>query len=143
MLTRKLIHECKNNSGKFWTDKVVLFIRCRTFKKDDITLKKMLGVCHGYSVQQFSQICDFVLLNPDRTVIIFDGFNELPLDNEHLKTDGLVCASAKMPGITLLSMLVEGSLLPGVTALITSRPIAQSAFEIPKFERTLEILGLL
>ncbi|XP_046841776.1 NACHT, LRR and PYD domains-containing protein 12-like [Xenia sp. Carnegie-2017] len=141
MLTRKLMHEWKNNLDKFWTDKIVLLMRCRTFKEDDITIKEMLGDCDGYSVGQFAQIYDFVLLNPDKTVLIFDGFDELALDNERLRTDGSLCVNAKMPAFTLLSMLLEGRLLPGVTVSITSRPTAQRAFELLKFQRTVEILG--
>ncbi|XP_046841784.1 NACHT, LRR and PYD domains-containing protein 3-like [Xenia sp. Carnegie-2017] len=38
-------------------------------------------------------------------------------------------------------MLVEGRLLPGVTVFITSRPTAQRAFELLRFQRTVEILG--
>ncbi|XP_046842539.1 NACHT, LRR and PYD domains-containing protein 3-like [Xenia sp. Carnegie-2017] len=141
MLTKKLMYEWKKNTDEYWHEKLVLLMRCRTFKEDDITLREMLGNCSGLLDQQFSQIYDFVLLNSDKTVLIFDGLDELPLDDEHFTAEGSVCADAKMSAFALLSMLIEGRLLPGVTVLVTSRPTAQHAFEMLKFKRTVEILG--
>ncbi|XP_046843235.1 NACHT, LRR and PYD domains-containing protein 3-like [Xenia sp. Carnegie-2017] len=154
MLTKKLVHEWKSSVDEnvknitdeceehyLLQDKLVLLMRCRTFKKGDITLKEMLGDCVGFSDKQFPKIYDFILLNPGNVVLIFDGFDELPLDSQNLRTDGSICADAEMPVFTLVCMLVEGKLLPGVTVLITSRPTAEYAFNCIKFERTVEILG--
>ncbi|XP_046841785.1 NACHT, LRR and PYD domains-containing protein 3-like [Xenia sp. Carnegie-2017] len=142
MLAKKLIYEWKRSSDDFWHDKLALLIRCRTIAYDNlITIKDMLSNCDGLSNEQFAQIYDFIQSNPDRIILIFDGLDELPLNNERLRFVGSVCADAKLPAFTLLSMLVENKLLRNATVLITSRPTAEFAFKSLKFDRTVEILG--
>ncbi|XP_046841860.1 NACHT, LRR and PYD domains-containing protein 12-like [Xenia sp. Carnegie-2017] len=136
MLTKKLMHEWKNNTDIYWRDKHVHLIRCRAFKNVDITLQEML-CADGLPYPDYELIMSF----PKQNVLIVDGFDELPLGEKNLKTDGPVFAKEKMPAFTVLSMLIQGKLLPGATVLITSRPTAEYAFKLLKFKRTVEILG--
>ncbi|XP_046841995.1 NLR family CARD domain-containing protein 3-like [Xenia sp. Carnegie-2017] len=142
MLTKKLIHEWKTNEDDFWRDKLVILLQCRAIKEKYITFEKMLKSCVGFSFEQFSDIYEFVMLNPERTVLVVDGLDELPLDNGDLRTDDSGSPNDKRAVITHLSMLVEGKLLPDVTVLITSRPTAEHKFRDMEFARTVEILGL-
>ncbi|XP_046842024.1 protein NLRC3-like, partial [Xenia sp. Carnegie-2017] len=141
MLTKKLIHEWKTNEDDFWRDKLVILLQCRAIKEKYITFEKMLKSCVGFSFELFSDIYEFIMLNPERTVLIVDGLDELPLDNGDLRTDDSGSPNDKRHVITHLSMLVEGKLLPDVTVLITSRPTAEHKFRDMEFARTVEILG--
>ncbi|XP_046841908.1 NLR family CARD domain-containing protein 3-like [Xenia sp. Carnegie-2017] len=136
MLTKKLMHEWKNNTDKYWRDKYVHLIRCRAFENVDITLQEML-CADGLPYRDY----ELIMSNPKKTVLIIDGLDELPLDDKNLKTDGPVLVKEKRPAFTVLSMLIKGKLLPGATVLITSRPTAEFAFKLLKFKRTVEILG--
>ncbi|XP_046842778.1 NACHT, LRR and PYD domains-containing protein 3-like isoform X3 [Xenia sp. Carnegie-2017] len=133
--------EWKNQTKQFWQDKLVLLVRCYWFNCDDITLKDLLLNCDGFSEKHLEGIYEFILLNPERVILIFDGLDELSFDTKCLRTDGSVIANAKMPAFTILSMLVKGKLLPDATVLITSRPRAKCAFKLLGFDRTVEILG--
>ncbi|XP_046842016.1 NACHT, LRR and PYD domains-containing protein 12-like [Xenia sp. Carnegie-2017] len=141
MLTKKLIHEWKTNEDDFWRNKLVILLQCRAIKEKYITFKKMLRSCVGFSFEQFSDIYEFIMLNPERTVLMVDGLDELSLDNEDIQTDDSGSPNEKRHVITHLSMLVEGKLLPDVTVLITSRPTAERKFRDMEFARTVEIMG--
>ncbi|XP_046841884.1 nucleotide-binding oligomerization domain-containing protein 2-like [Xenia sp. Carnegie-2017] len=144
MLTKKLIHEWETNEDEFWRDKLVILLQCRSIEKKDITFEEMIRNCVGLSFEQFSGIYEFIMLNPERTVLVVDGLDELPLDNGVLQTDNSGSPNEKRAVIRHLSKLVEGQLLPYVTVLITSRPTAERKFidmKDMKFTRTFEILG--
>ncbi|XP_046841872.1 NACHT, LRR and PYD domains-containing protein 12-like [Xenia sp. Carnegie-2017] len=141
MLTKKILLEWIKNSDEFFFDKLVLLIRCRTIKNGSINLKDMLSDCDGFLDEEFSNIYDFIINNPEKTVLVFDGFDELSLNEESLKIDRSIIHDSKMPAFRLLSFLVKRKLLPGVTVVITSRPTAEHAFDELKFDRTVEILG--
>ncbi|XP_046843489.1 NLR family CARD domain-containing protein 3-like [Xenia sp. Carnegie-2017] len=141
MLTKKILLEWMKNSDEFFLDKLVLLMRCRSFKNSNISLKDMLSDCDGFSDEEFPKIYDFIINNPEKTVLVVDGLDELSLNEECLKIGGSILHDAKMPAFRLLSLLVKRKLLPGVTVVITSRPTAEHAFDELKFDRTVEILG--
>ncbi|XP_046842540.1 uncharacterized protein LOC124436618 [Xenia sp. Carnegie-2017] len=80
MLTKKLVYEWRNNSKEFWNDKLVLCIQMRAFSNEKVTLKEMLSCCIGVAVKQVEEIYNFTLLYPKKTVLIFDGLDELTVD---------------------------------------------------------------
>ncbi|XP_046841887.1 NACHT, LRR and PYD domains-containing protein 12-like [Xenia sp. Carnegie-2017] len=124
MLTKKLMHEWKNNTDNYWRDKHVHLIRCRAIKNVDITLQEML--------------CDEGLPYPDYELIMSNP------EKPFLSLTVLMSfhwMKKSLPAFTVLSMLIKGKLLPGATVLITSRPTAEYAFKLLKFKRTVEILG--
>ncbi|XP_046842714.1 NACHT, LRR and PYD domains-containing protein 3-like [Xenia sp. Carnegie-2017] len=141
MLTKRILLEWIKNSDEFFLDKLVLLMRCRDFKNSNISLKDMLSDCDGFSDKDFPKIYDFVIKYPEKTVLVFDGLDELSLNEECLNIGGSILHDAKMPTFRLLSSFVKRKLLPDVTVVITSRPTAEHAFDELKFDRTVEILG--
>ncbi len=140
MLTRKFLHQWKVKEDKFWYDKIVILLQFRTFKDKTVTLREMLGHAKGLSRDDFDTVYRFILSNPTKTVLIFDGLDELDVDNEP-DSETVSSPNEKMPVFSVFRMLMHGRLLPGVTILTTSRPTAQLVFQNLNFERTVEILG--
>jgi hypothetical protein len=103
----------------------------------------MLGHGEGLSSTDFETVYKSLLSNPTKTILIFDGLDELDVDSKLLctNTETVSSPNEEMPVFSIFKMLVDGRLLPGVTILTTSRPTAQLVFENLDFERTVEILG--
>ena len=141
MLARKLLHEWKKNEDKFWLDKIIILLRFRTLNSKTVTLREMLGFGDRLTSANFQTVYEFVLVNPSKTILIFDGLDELTVDEE-LLTDEMetISSDEKMPVFSIFKLLLYGKLLPGVTVLTTSRPTADHLFPILPFERTVEIM---
>ncbi|CAB4035411.1 NACHT, LRR and PYD domains-containing 14-like [Paramuricea clavata] len=143
MLTRKLLHQWKRKEDEFWHEKIVILLQFRTFNNKIVSLREMLRDGDGLSSDDFETEYNFVLCNPTRTVLIFDGLDELTVDSQLLqtKTKSVSSPNEKMPVFSILKMLIKGIMLPGVIVLTTSRPTAQHVFQNLNFQRTVEILG--
>ena len=143
ILTRKLLHQWKGKEDEFWYDKIVILLQFRTFNNTTVSLREMLRDGDGLSSDDFETEYNFVLCNPTKTVLIFDGLDELTVDSQLLqtKTKSGSSPNEKMHVFSILKMLIKGTMLPGVTVLTTSRPTAQNVFENLNFKRTVEILG--
>ncbi|CAB3981765.1 Hypothetical predicted protein [Paramuricea clavata] len=144
MLTRKLLHQWKEKEDEFWHEKIVILLQFRTFyNNNDVTLREMLAYGEGLSPDDFETVYKAALSNPTKTVLIFDGLDELNVDSKLLseKTTAINDLNKKMPVFLIFKMLLYGKLLRGVTILTTSRPTAQHVFRDLNFERTVEVLG--
>ena len=143
MLTKKLLHQWKEKEDEFWHDKIVILLQFRAFNKKTITLRDMLGHGKGLSSHDFETVYEIILSYPTKTVLIFDGLDELDVDSDLLlgNSESVSRPNEKMPVFSIFKMLVDGRLLRGVTVLTTSRPTAQNVLQILNFERTVEILG--
>ena len=143
MLTRKLLYQWKVKEDEFWYEKIVILLQFRTFNNKTVSLREMLRDGDGLSSDDFETEYNFVLCNPTKTVLIFDGLDELTVDSTllHTKTKRVSSPDEKMPVFSILKMLIKGTMLPGVTVLTTSRPTAQHVFQALSFKRTVEILG--
>ena len=143
MLTRKLVHQWKVKEDEFWLEKIVILLQFRAFNNKIITLRQMLGHGEGLSSTDFETVYKSILSNPTKTILIFDGLDELDVDSKLLCTNKETVSNPneEMPVFSIFKMLVDGRLLPGVTILTTSRPTAQLVFQNLNFERTVEILG--
>ncbi|CAB3990142.1 NACHT, LRR and PYD domains-containing 14-like [Paramuricea clavata] len=143
MLTKKLLHQWKVKEDEFWHEKMVILLQFRTFNNKNITLREMLAYGEGFSPDDFETVYNSILSNPIKTVLIFDGMDELNVDNQLVdaKIKAINDLDEKMPVFIILKKLLCGKLLPGVTVLTTSRPTAQRVFQRLKFDRTVEILG--
>ena len=141
MLTRKLLHQWKENKDRFWFDKIVLLLKFRAFTKKAITLREMLGYGEGLSSDDFETVYKSILLNPTKTVLIFDGLDEIDVDRNLVYTETVGNHNKKMPVFSIFKLIVEGRLLRGATVLTTSRPTAKYVFQELNFQRTVEILG--
>ena len=140
-LARKLWQEWKVKKDEFWVDKIVILLRFRTLNNKTVTRREMLGYADGLTKTNFQTVYEFILLNPNNTILLFDGLDELSVD-PNLMTPEMesVTSNEKMPVFSILKLLLSGKLLKGVTVLTTSRPTA-GFLPFLKFERTVEILG--
>ncbi len=124
ILTKKLLYQWKVKEDEFWYDKIVILLQFRRFNNETVTLREMLRCAEGLSFDHddFETVYELILSNPTKTVLIFDGLDELDVDNE-------------------MRVFSVFRLLRDVTVLITSRPTAQRLLQNFSFERTVEILG--
>ena len=144
LLTKKLLQQWKMKEDEFLREKIVLLLKFRTLNNKTVTLRELLGYAVGLSFDDdFEIVYKFILSNPTKTVLIFDGLDELDVDNKRLctHTETVGSRDKKMPVFSIFEMLVDGRLLHGVTVLITSRPTAECVFRNLKVKRTVEILG--
>ncbi len=143
MLTKKLLQQWKIKEDEFWHEKMVILLQFRAFNNKTITLREMLGHGEGLSSDDFETLYKSILSNPTKTILIFDGLDELDVDSNLLyrNTETVSSFNQKMPVFLIFKMLVDGRLLPGVTVLTTSRPTAEHVFRVLKIKRTVEILG--
>ena len=143
MLTKKLLHQWKRSEDRFWLDKIVILLQFRAFNRKTITLRDMLGHGERLSSDDFGNLYEAILSFPTKTVLVFDGLDELDVDSELLlgHSESVSRPTEKMPVFSIFKMLVDGRLLPGVTVLTTSRPTAQNVLQVLNFERTVETLG--
>ena len=142
MLTKKLLHQWKKED-KFWYDKMVILLRLRKFNKGNVSFRDMIFESEGIKPSDVENVYNFVLINPQKTVLFFDGLDELSVDSNLLNSDS-VCISSpneKMPAFSILKMLVNGGKLGGFTVLVTSRSTAKDVLRVLRFSREVEILG--
>ena len=142
MLTRKLLHQWKVKDDVFWRDKLVILLQFRSFKNEPVTLREMLGCAKGLSDGYFETVYDFICSNPTKTVLIFDGLDELKVESEYTNTETVGGGpDDKKTVFSMFKMLIRGRLLRGVTILTTSRPTTQHLSCGLNFARTVEVLG--
>jgi hypothetical protein len=91
MLTNKLFYQWKIKENEFWHDKIVILLQFRTFNKKTITLREMLGHGQGLSQGDFGEVYKTILTNPTRTVLIFDGLDELAIEQQAIECKFGVC----------------------------------------------------
>ena len=147
MLTKKLLYQYKQEEFDFWHDKIVMVIRFREFNKakSRTCLQEMLQH-HSYefnmSLTDRNHIYEYICLVPNRAVLIFDGLDELKVDDEALAEKIAIKSHSEVTHvIQVYRQLVEGKLLPGITVLTTSRPTAEHIFKKLKYDREVELIG--
>ena len=148
VLTKKILHQRITSEDQFWSEKVVILLRFRTFNAEqnkDTTLKNMLRFGQGLSAAgDFDGDYEYILSNPEKVILIFDGLDELQVDcdncwreAEDTPNDYNQCMSI----FSVFQKLVSGTFLPDATILITSRPTAEHIYDKLPFEINFEILG--
>ncbi|XP_028403911.1 NACHT, LRR and PYD domains-containing protein 12-like [Dendronephthya gigantea] len=147
LLTRKIFHECQQNKERsgFWHGKFVLLIKFRDFNKGETSLREILSEAHGLDMSLTHcgmTVFQFVCKYPKNVILVFDGLDELKVDQKCLTDEIIINSPDKECHIFLiLKQLVKGKLLPGATVLITSRPTAEYIYRHQKFDWEVEILG--
>ena len=143
MLTKNILQQWKESEDEFWHDKIVILLQFFTFGNRTLTFREMLAHGLNLSIDDFETVYKTILSIPTKTVLIFDGLDELDVDSELLRGNSKSFSRPDkgMPVFSIFKMLVDGKLLPGVTVLTTSRPTAENVFQLLSFERTVEILG--
>ena len=146
VLTKMMLYDWQKQKSKFWHDKIVILTRFRCFNTGEISLRKLLRKSDGLKgtniSADFTEIYDYICLNPSKVVLIFDGLDELKVDNDSLTREGGVNGNNEETHVFhIWKQLVRGELLPGATVLTTSRPTAENLYEPLQFHQKVEILG--
>ena len=125
------------------------FIQFRLFNDETlqkITLKELLCHLHPEGGND-DELFQYVLDNPEKAIIVFDGLDEFRYHSHCLEDDEAYHGNNAMKQMSLSALyvkLVKGKLLPGATVLTTSRPDAvQSIAHLAAkhFDRKVEIMG--
>ena len=146
-LTKMMLYDWQQQESKFWHDKIVILIRFRCFNTGEVSLQKLLQESDGLkgtniSAEDLTEIDEYICLNPSKVVLIFDGLDELKVDNDTLTREGGVNRNNEKTHIFhIWKQLVRGQLLPGAIILTTSRPTAENLYEPLQFHKEVEILG--
>ncbi|XP_028407767.1 NACHT, LRR and PYD domains-containing protein 4-like [Dendronephthya gigantea] len=134
----------------FLEDKVVIFLRFREFRKNKLTtLKMMLRQGEGIpSGTNFEELFKFILVNPKKVVLIFDGLDDIQIDWDHcleeLDEDTVNDYQGTMSMFAIYLKLLKNKFLPGATIITSSRPYkAEKMCNFLKvtFQTRLELLG--
>ena len=146
VLTKMMLYDWQQQESKFWHDKIVILIRFRCFNTGEISLQKLLQKSDGLKgtniSADFTDIYDYICLYPSKSVLIFDGLDELKVDDDSLTREGGANGNNEETHIFhIWKQLVRGELLPGATVLTTSRPTAENLYEPLQFHQKVEILG--
>ena len=119
-------------------------IKLRMFNSTnkELNLRELLNHSE-YSTALSEDAWNYICNNPDRVLIIFDGFDEysrrtkINKDDVHYRNN----EEDRMPVHFLLKKIVSRKILTGATVLTTTRPNAVSCFGSLYFHKTVEILG--
>ena len=123
---------------------VAFLVKLRMFNSTDkeLNLRELLDHSE-YSTTLSEEAWKYIRNNPERVVIIFDGFDEysrkteINMDDVHYKNH----EEDRMPVHFLLKKIVSGKILTGATVLTTTRPNAASCIRSFDFNKTVEILA--
>ena len=119
-------------------------IKLRMFNSTgkELNLRELLDHSE-YSTALSQDAWNYICNNPDRVLIIFDGFDEYSRKTE-INMDEVRYRNSeedRMPVHFLLKKIVSGKILTGATVLTTTRPNAVSCIRSLDFNKTVEILG--
>ena len=136
-----LLNETQKSQIDF---KVAFLVKLRMFNFTDkeLNLRELLDHSE-YSTTLSEETWSYIRENPQRVLIIFDGFDEYSRKDEINKDDVQYRNSEedRMPVHFLLKKMLSGKILTGATVLMTTRPNAVSCIRSPNFDKTVEILG--
>ena len=89
MLTKKFLHQWKENKDEFWHEIVLILLQLRKFNEGDVSLGQMIMKSEGIAAEYFDEVFNFILSNQKNTVLIFYGLDELSVDGNLLNNDTL------------------------------------------------------
>nr|XP_058969133.1 nucleotide-binding oligomerization domain-containing protein 1-like [Pocillopora verrucosa] len=122
-------------------------IKFRSFNAaTDLSLRELLTLSeHSPSDHMDDKVWNYILENPQRVLLIFDGIDEFKhnskIRKENFKPQFKNRVDEKMPLHGLYEKLATGKLLNGAAVLTTTRPTALSCIERLSFDKVFEILG--
>ena len=134
-----------NETQKSQIDFQVAFLvklRMFNFTDKELNLRELLDHSE-YSTTLSEETWSYIRENPQRVMIIFDGFDEYSRKAEINKDDVEYRNNEedRLPVHFLLKKILSGKILTGATVLMTTRPNAVSCIRSPDFDKTVEILG--
>ena len=140
----KVFHESSDDKIHF---DAAFFIKFRAFNAaTDLSLRELLTWSeHSPSNHMDDEVWNYILDNPQRVLIIFDGIDEFKpnskIGEENFEPQFKNRVDEKMPLYALYEKLATGKLLNGAAVLTTTRPTALSCIERVNFDKVFEILG--
>ena len=140
----KVFHESSDDKIHF---DAAFFIKFRAFNAaTDLSLRELLTSSeHSPSDHIDDEVWNYILENPQRVLLIFDGIDEFKhnskIGEENFEPQFKNRADKKMPLYALYEKLATGKLLNGAAVLTTTRPTALSCIERVNFDKVFEILG--
>ena len=136
-----LLNETQKSQIDF---KVAFLVKLRMFNFTDkeLNLRELLDHSE-YSTTLSEETWSYIRENPQRVLIIFDGFDEYSRKAEINKDDVQYRNNEedRMPVHFLLKKMLSAKILTGATVLMTTRPNDVSCIRSPNFDKTVEILG--
>ena len=136
-----LLNETQKSQIDF---KFAFLVKLRMFNSTDkeLNLRELLDHSE-YSTALSEDAWNYICNNPERVLIIFDGFDEYSGKTKINEGDVLNRNSVedRMPVRFLLKKIVSGKILPSATVLMTTRPNAVSCVRSLDFDKAVEILG--
>ena len=144
-LTKMILYEWQQQKSQFWYGKIVILIRFRCFNTGKISLRDMLRKSDGLQGDDFTRIYEYICMEPSNVVLIFDGLDELAVDDQ-IGEDSGNGENEETHIYNIWKQLVRGQLLPGATVLTTTRPTAErlyrsTIYDPICYDREVEILG--
>ena len=124
--------------------KVAFLVKLRMFNPriKNLNLRELLDHSE-YSMGLSEELWNYIRNNPERVLLIFDGFDEYAsgtqIDEDDLRYGN--SEEERMPVHFLLKKIVSGKMLTGATVLMTTRPNAVPYIRSLNFQKTVEILG--
>ena len=125
---------------------VAFFLKFRRLSKTTklINLRELLCDYSAYPINVSDEVWDYILQNPNKLLLMFDGTDELPSHSEIATEDYSYygnTAEERMPVLALYKKIADGNLLSGATLITTTRPTAVSSLREFNYDRVVEILG--
>ena len=136
-----LFNETKKSQVDF---KVAFLVKLRMFnsRNQELNLREILDHSE-YSTALSEELWNYIRHNPERVLLIFDGFDEYS-GRTKINEDDIPYRNSeeeRMPVYFLMKKIVQGKILTGATILTTTRPNAVSCITSLHFDKTVEILG--
>jgi GTPase SAR1 family protein len=152
-LTKQIMQEWKMAETKFGKGQLLIRLEFRMFnheEKKKLNLSTLFsygsGVAPTAKGEIFQDLYQFIQMNQEKIIVIFDGLDELNLDldncwQEEEKTDNN--PDLIMPVFCLYVKLIRGVFLPDITIITTTRRTAEERYQPlnTHFDKQLEILG--
>ena len=142
--SNKVFHKTPDNKIHF---DAAFFVKFRRFNAaTDLSLRELL-TRSAYSPRHEldEQVWNYILENPQKVLLIFDGIDEFKFNSEISAEDDesqfTNSENEKKPLSALYVKLTTGKLLNGAAVLTTTRPTALSCIESIPFSKMFEILG--
>ena len=134
-----------NGSQELQMDfEAAFLVKLRMFnsRNEELNLRELLDHSE-YSTALSKDFWSYISRNPERVLVIFDGFDEYS-GRTKINEDDISYRNReedRMPVYFLMKKIIEGKILTGATILTTTRPNAVSCITSLDFDKTVEILG--
>ena len=141
----KLFVEGQNKQLDFQVAFLVKLRMLNGLADQELNLRELLHRSeYSATLSDENEVWDYIRQNPNKVLVIFDGFDEYS-GRTKIDNDDILYRNRReedrMPLHSLLKNILSGKIVAGATVLTTTRPNALSCFASLCFHRTVEILG--